>query len=137
MAQKYISGGETVCLYAFEDPNAWTNSVGDHTESDETYVPFGQGVDISIERNNNAERVYGVGSRNATASVNKQYAGTATINGTLSNAYWLLGVLGANTDGGSEGEYTHTYTESDSLPSFNKAIYGIRINRFFISISRL
>jgi len=118
MANNYISGADTVGLYAYENPTAWDNAAASHQASDETYVPFGQGVDISISRNNNAERIVGVGARNATATVNKQYSGTATINGALTNAWWLLGVLGANTNGGSVGAYTHTYTEANRLPSF-------------------
>lgn len=97
----------------------WTKAVASHTKSDETYMPFGQGVKVTISRSNNAERVFGVGARNATATVNKQYDGAFTINGSLSNAYWLLGVLGANIDGGIAGAYTHTYTEADILPSFS------------------
>jgi hypothetical protein len=118
MAQQYLSGAGTTALYAFEDPDGWTKVPASHTASDETYVPFGQGVEVTITRNNNAERIYGVGARNATATINKQYGGTFTINGALSNAYWLLGVLGANADAGSPGAYTHTYTEANVLPSF-------------------
>ena len=81
-------------------------------------MPAGQGVEVSIARSNDAERISGVGARNATASINKQYSGTATINGALSNAYWLLGALGANANAGTTGAYTHTYTEADRLPSF-------------------
>ncbi len=118
MAQNYLSGGGTVCLYAFEDMDGWDLAPASHTKSGETYVPFGQGVEINVTRNNNAERIVGVGARNATATINKQYDGSFTINGSLSNAYWLLGVLGANADGGTTGAYTHTYTEADILPSF-------------------
>lgn len=114
----YTSGGGTVCLYAFEDMTGWTVAPGSHTKSDETYMPFGHGMEVTITRSNNAERIHGVGARNATATVNKQYGGAFTINGVLSNAYWLLGVLGANSDGGTAGAYTHTYTEADILPSF-------------------
>jgi len=98
--------------------DGWTKAAASHTKSDETYMPFGQGVEVTITRSNNAERIYGVGARNATATVNKNYGGAFTINGALSNAYWLLGVLGANSDSGTEGAYTHTYTEADILPSF-------------------
>lgn len=118
MAQTYLSGGGTVALFAFEDMDGWGVAVGSHTASDETRVPFGQGVEVTMARNNNAERVFGVGARNATATVNKQYGGTMTISGMLSNAYWMLGVLGTNIDGGAVGAYTHTYTEADILPSF-------------------
>jgi len=118
MSQSYTSGAGTSALMAFEDMDGWGVAVASHTASDETYMPFGQGVEISMNRTNNAERVFGVGARNATATVNKQYGGTLAINGILSNAYWLLGVLGANSDGGTSGAYTHTYTEADILPSF-------------------
>lgn len=116
--QNYIGGSNSVCLYAFEDMDGWATNAASHTKSDETYMPFGQGVEVTVTRNNNAERVYGVGDRNATATINKQYSGSMTINGVLSNAYWLLGVLGANADGGTAGAYTHTYTEANILPSF-------------------
>lgn len=118
MAQVFTGGGGTVCLYAFEDMDGWAAAVASHTKSDETYMPFGQGIEVTTARSNNAERVFGVGARNATATVNKNYGGSLTINGVCSNAYWLLGVLGANSDGGTTGAYTHTYTEADILPSF-------------------
>ena len=82
-------------------------------------MPFGQGVSVTVNRSNNAERIYGVGARNATATINKQYDGKFTVEGSLSNAYWLLGVLGANADAGTDGAYTHTYTEADTVPSFS------------------
>lgn len=98
--------------------DGWPLAAASHTGSNETYMSFGHGVEVSMNRSNNAERVFGVGARNATANVNKQYGGTMTISGVLANAYWLLGVLGANSDSGSPDAYTHTYTETDILPSF-------------------
>jgi len=115
----YISGAETVALFAFENQTKWAGTAANHTASDETYMPFGHGVDVTVSRNNNAERIYGVGARNATASIKKQYDGKAAISGTLSNAYWFLGILGANADGGVAGAYTHTYTEANTVPSFS------------------
>ena len=61
----------------------WTKAAAAHTKSDETYMPFGQGVEVSITRSNNAERIFGVGARNATATINKQYGGAFTISGSL------------------------------------------------------
>jgi len=116
--QNYISGGNSICLYAFEDMDGWGVAPESHTESNATYMPFGHGVEVTVSRNNNAERIYGVGNRNASATINKQYGGSFTVNGALSNAYWLLGVLGANSDAGTSGAYTHTYTEANILPSF-------------------
>jgi hypothetical protein len=118
MVNHYVGGGSSVGLYAFEDPDNWASAGTSHSASDETYMPFGRGVEVSVARNNNAERVFGIGARNAEATVNLNYAGTVTISGSLSNAYWLLGVLGANTDAGTSGAYTHTYTETNEIPSF-------------------
>ena len=118
MTQNYTGGGGTIALYAFENMAGWTTTGALHPASDETRVPFGQGVEVTMSRTNNAERVYGVGARNATATINKQYGGTMTISGILSNAYWMLGVLGANAEGGGDEAYTHTYSELDILPSF-------------------
>lgn len=98
--------------------DGWTKVPASHTESNATYMPFGQGVEVTVSRTNNAERIYGVGARNASATVNKQYGGSFTVNGVLTNAYWLLGVMGANANSGTTGAYTHTYTEANILPSF-------------------
>ena len=143
MTNNFISGANSYALYAYEQVAQWDGTAVNHTASTESYVPFGQGVDVSVSRNNNAERIIGVGARNATASINKQYSGTATINGALTNAYWLLGILGANADGGAADAYTHTYTEADRLPSFTlkngfdvgttdvqSILLGCRINTF-------
>ncbi len=119
MVNNYIGGGGSTCMYAFEDMDAWGVAVGSHTASDETYVPFGQGIEITVTRTNNAERVYGVGARNATATINKQFGGEISVTGMVSNPYWLLAVMGANSDGGTTGAYTHTYTEANILPSFS------------------
>lgn len=146
MANQYLSGASTVALYAYEQASQWDGNATSHSASTETYVPFGQGVDISVARNNNSERITGVGARNATASIHKQYSGTATINGAVSNAWWLLGILGANTDGGVADAYTHTYTETDVLPSFTvktsfelgttdmaNVLLGCRINSYTLT----
>lgn len=118
MTDVQASGVLAGAQYAFEDPDVWGESAASMTASDETYVAFGQGVDVNITRNNNKERVFGIGARNATETVPKQYASALTINGSLTNVYWLLGALGANSDGGSGPDsYTHTYTESTPLPS--------------------
>ena len=143
MTNNYISGSSTYALYAYEQVAQWDGTAVNHSASSESYVPFGQGIDISVARNNNAERIVGVGARNATASINKQYSGTATVNGALTNAYWLLGILGANADGGTDGAYTHTYTEANRLPSFTlkhgldvgttdvqNILLGCRVNTF-------
>jgi hypothetical protein len=113
----FIAGTEAGVSYAFEGAEEFLKAPEEHAESEETYVAFGRNVDISISRNQNKERAYSVGDRNAEATVTKNFSGSATINGTMSNAYWLLGVLGKVTDGGSVGAYTHTYTEENRQPT--------------------
>lgn len=142
----FSSGAVSTASYAFEDPDNWAAAPASHTASDEAKVAFGQGIEINIQRNNNAERVFGVGARNATATVNKQYGGTLTVSGVVSNAWWLLGAFGANADGGISGAWTHTYTEANTLPSFTtwlshelgttdagSILLGCRVNTLTIS----
>lgn len=111
------------------------------TAPDSTEFAFGQGVDFNVARNNNKQRIYGTGNRNAQATAALQYSVNLTANGTLSNAYWLLGAIGANADAGSGPTYTHTYTEEDRLPTFaawaryefdtskNVLVQGVAINQ--------
>ncbi len=114
---RIIGGASTFISAAFEDKDVWGQDADSMTESTATAFAFGQGVDTSVSRNNNKARVFGVGNRNASSTVALQYGGTLTINGSVTNAYWLLGALGAVADAGSD-PYTHTYTETDRLPTF-------------------
>lgn len=118
-ANSYAVGGAQVSLKAaFEDKDVWGQAAGSMTVPNSTFFALGQGIDFSDSTSNNQTRVYGVGSRNATASPNMQFSGTLTVNGTLSNVYWLLGALGAVADGGSgPSSYTHIYTETNVLPT--------------------
>ena len=117
MTDHYISGSSVTASYGYEDAEQYNEEPSSHEESDGTYVAFGRAVEITPSRNNNKERAYSLGSRNAQETVTKQFAGSISVNGTLSNAYWLLGVLGKVTDAGTMGKYTHTYTEEDVQPT--------------------
>ena len=55
---------------------------------------FGHGVKITHNRKNNLERIYGLGNRNMTANVAKQYEGTASIEFVMSNGSFLRALLG-------------------------------------------
>lgn len=150
MADEVISGANVTCAYAFEDPTAFQQEANrtKHLESNQPYNAFGREVDISISRNHNKERVYGIGGRNAVASPSKDFAGTISINGTLSSPYWFLGVLGKNTDAGTIGKYTHTYEEENCLPTLTikktsdfgttqgtEILYGAIINQASLTAS--
>lgn len=108
MAQQAVSGYATNVKYDFE------TSFG--TGGTPQY-PFGWETKVTVNRNNNQERLYGIGARNAQYTVAKKYEGTMTIEFTLGNAYWLRAVIGAQGAAGGAGPYTHAFTEADAPPS--------------------
>ena len=69
-----------------------------------------------MSRNNNTEKVYSAGYRNAQKLKEKRYEGTITTEHVLSNPWFFKGVMGAVATTGT-GPYTHTFSESDTVPS--------------------
>lgn len=108
MAQNVVSGYASYVNYGYEA------TYGAGAASNRT---FGHGTKVTINRRNNMERIYGLGSRNAASTVAKKYEGTASVEFILSNGSFFRAVLGTVTDGGAT-PYTHTYTEANTLPSF-------------------
>ena len=86
------------------------------TESAAITVPFGVGQLVSRTARNNFHKVRGLGSRNITQSIPGRFEGTASLNWTVANGYWLKPLLGAVADTGS-APYLHTYSEANTLPS--------------------
>jgi len=84
---------------------------------------FGNGASVSISQNNNTERLYSLGSRNAQKLVTKRYDGTWNTSFTLGNAYFLKGVMGTNATGtvSGTGPYTRVYEENNTIPSLSIA----------------
>jgi hypothetical protein len=117
MVDTMISGANVTASYGYEAADQYNEAPSSHAESTGTYVAFGRAVEVSVSRTNNKERAYSVGQRNAEETVTKQFGGSLSVNGTLSNAYWLLGLLGSVVDGGTTGAYTHTYSEEDVQPT--------------------
>lgn len=113
MAQNVTSGYASYVNYGFEA----TYGIG--VSGTRT---FGHGAKITLTRRNNMERIYGLGARNPTATVAKKYEGSASMEFVLSNASFFRAMLGQVADGGSgPSSYTHTYTETDNVPSFTIA----------------
>lgn len=82
---------------------------------------FGYGTKVtSIEKNNNIQRIYGLGSRNAQILLPMQFAGSLGIEYLLSNPWNFVSTLGkvATTGPDVNGIYTHTFTEQDTIPSY-------------------
>ena len=116
----YRSGGQASAQIAYEDPDVWGQDADSMTASGETYFAAGQGIEVGLTKSNNKIRNFGVGQRNAASTSILGFSGTLTLGGAVTSFYWLLGALGSNADAGSgPSSYTHTYTESDSLPSFS------------------
>ena len=78
---------------------------------------FGHGVTISnLERKNNIERIFGLGTRNAEELKELGYEGAISTEFTLANPWFWQSVLGSVNTTGS-GPYTHTYSEANTIPS--------------------
>ena len=108
LSQNVIGGWGAYCNYGFE------SSYG--TAVTGTRV-FGHGTKLTISRKNNLEPIWELGNRNAQTTAAKKYEGTGTLDFNLSNASFFRAVLGEVADAGG-GPYTHTYTETNVLPSF-------------------
>lgn len=80
---------------------------------------FGHGVrTTSMTRRNNVEKVFSQGFRNAQVLKEKKFEGAITVEFVLANPWFFKAIMGAVTTTGS-GPYTHTFTESDSVPTFS------------------
>lgn len=88
------------------------------TKATGTYLAFGVGQKISVSRKNNMEKVYGLGSRNATNLVPKQYEGSCTVDFVMASPWWIRAVTGAAPVKTGGGPYTYTYSESNTVGSF-------------------
>ena len=113
IAQSVTAGWNSYCQYGYE--TTYGTAPASYPKV------FGHGTKITVSRKNNGEAIYGLGSRNATASVAKKYEGSVSVEYFLSNATFLRAVLGAVDGGSGGGPYTHTYTEANVLPSFGIA----------------
>ena len=111
MTQNVVSGYASYVNYGYQ---------ADYTTAVAGTRSFGMGNKITHTRRNNMERVYGLGSRNASANVAKKFEGTASIEFVMNNGSFFRAVLGANSDTGGAGpQYVHTYTEANTIPSFS------------------
>lgn len=79
---------------------------------------IGHGAKItSLERNNNIERIWGLGSRAQTVSLEKQFSGTVSTEHILSNPWFFSCVIGSGSTTGV-GPYVHTFSEASTLNSY-------------------
>lgn len=103
-------GQHTYCNYGFE-------AVAFKTEAAAINKTFGQGVRVSAQdARRNLQRIFGLGSRNASAMVEGRFEGALTVDFELASPWWLRGVMGSVTSGGA-GPYDHTFSEANAPPS--------------------
>jgi len=124
MANVPLPGAATSVNYGWETTYGSAGTINKY---------FGHGQKIRVRRNNTAERVYGLGSREATATVAKQWAGSFTLdfihssqvaNGGASFWKWVLGKV---TDAGA-GPYTHTFAYNTDF-TLTSASLGIEFDQ--------
>lgn len=95
----------------------WETTFG--TVSTQLNKTFGQGTRLSsLTRRNNVESVFGLGSRNATKLVPKNFEGIATVEFALSNPWFFRAVMGTVSSTGT-APATHTFAEANTIPSIS------------------
>lgn len=94
----------------------WESTYG--TKATGTYLPFGHGTKISVSRKNNIEKVYGLGSRDSTSLVPKQYEGNFSVDFVMASPWFLKAFTGKNPSKAGAGPYEYTYTENGTVGSF-------------------
>jgi len=86
---------------------------------------FGYGTKITaLERANNVNRIFGLGSRGQQVNLETIFAGSASVEYVLTNPYSFYAAIGKASTSGPDGDglYTHTFADTDStsntLPTF-------------------
>ena len=82
-------------------------------------TPFGNGATVGVSLNNNTERLYALGDRNAKKLVTKRLDCSWNADFALGNAYFLKWVLGTIASSSGIGPYIRTYGEAQTLPSMS------------------
>lgn len=97
-------------------PYGWeTTHASVTTNPDKT---LGHGLRLTnVSLNNNLEKIYGDGYRDAKTIATKKFDGMVNADWALSNPWWIYALTGAKGETGS-GPYTHTFTTGDTIPSF-------------------
>lgn len=112
MADDSVSGAFAYAKYGWETIFA--------TETASYNKAFGRDVKLSnISRNNNSERRYNLGSRDAGYTKVGQYGGSGTAEFTIANPWWMRALLGAAPVTTGAGPFTHTFTPANTLSSFS------------------
>ena len=80
---------------------------------------FGNGATVHVGLNNNTERLFALGDRNAKKLVTKKLDVAWDTDFSLGNAYFMRYVLGTISSSTGSGPYIRTYGENNTLPSMS------------------
>jgi len=103
-------GVDVTSLYGYED-SAYGTAASTIT------TVFGNGATVGVSLNNNTERLYALGSRNAQKLVTKKLDVSWNADFALGNAYFLRAVMGTKGSESGGGPYDRTYSENNTVPS--------------------
>jgi len=93
----------------------WESSFGSGATTRDKVFCRGQRVTALGDRHN-LQVIHELGYREAKGWAYKQFEGTISVEGILSNPWWIRALMGAVSTSGT-GPYTHTFTKANTLPS--------------------
>lgn len=105
-------GVDATTLYGEED-----SAYG--TEAGSIILPFGNGATVGVSLNNNTERLYALGNRNAQKLVTKRLDVSWNTDFALGNSYFMKYVLGTISSSAGANPYIRTYGENNTIPSMS------------------
>ena len=115
------TGANTILVYRWEDDGAYAQDPGEVSDTENKVFGAGESLD-SQDRANNAERLYGPGSRKTEYILEAQFEGDWSTEFTFSNTWWFQFIFGKPSstsivdDTGTPPEYTHTYNTDPTNP---------------------
>jgi len=105
-------GVDATSMYGYEDVAYGTVS------ATISYV-FGNGASVNVSLNNNTERLFGLGARNAQKLATKKLDCSWNADFALGNAWFLRGLMGTKTAETGGGPYSRTYEEYNTVPGMS------------------
>lgn len=113
------TGADTRVSYVWENDGSGNPDFATASPSDSDYKPFGADATMNtLEGRNNAVRVFEPSSREAAEVIEQAFEGAFSVEFTLTNPWWLRGVVDnsvSTTDNG-DGSYTHTFSGDVPFP---------------------
>lgn len=103
-------GVDATSLYGYED-----TAFG--TVATTISSVFGNGATVNVSLNNNTERLYAIGAREAQKLVTKKLDVSWNVDFALGNAYFLRAVMGTKGAESGGGPYVRTYGVNNTIPS--------------------